>query len=83
MLLAMSNYQLHHPDEARAALARGLEFANKKLPKLESGDLGSYWGDWIFAHLLMREARALIERGANGGEETKTSDPSALRKDPP
>ena len=83
MLLAMANYQLHQLDEARAVLARGLEFANKKLPKLESGDLGSYWGDWIFAHVLMREAKALIEGGAKAGGETRTSDSSAHPKDAP
>jgi tetratricopeptide (TPR) repeat protein len=69
MVRAMSNYQLHHPDEARAILASGLEFANKKLPNLESGDLGSYWGEWICAQVLMREARALIEGGSKRGDE--------------
>ena len=83
MLLAMANYQLHQLDEARAVLARGLEFANKKLPKLESGDLGSYWAEWVFAHALIREAKALIEGGAKAGDETKTRDSSALRKDAP
>jgi serine/threonine protein kinase len=63
MVLAMSNYQLHQPDQARAALARGLEFANKKLPKLERDDLSVHWPDWVFAQVLMREARALIEGG--------------------
>jgi hypothetical protein len=42
MVLAMSNHQLHRPDEARAALRRGLEIADAKLAKLESGDLGQY-----------------------------------------
>jgi len=69
MVLAMSNYQLHHPDEARAVLVRGLEIADKKLPKFESGDLGSYWGDWIFAQVLMREAKALIEGGSKTGDD--------------
>jgi serine/threonine protein kinase/uncharacterized protein HemY len=63
MVLAMSNYQLHQPDQARAALGRGLEFANKKLPKLERDDLSVHWPDWIFAQVLVREARALIEGG--------------------
>jgi len=83
MLLAMSNYQLHQLDEARAALKRGLQAADQKLPKLESGDLSLYWDEWVFAQVLMREAKALIEGGAKAGEETKTSDSSAVRKDPP
>jgi len=83
MLLAMSNYQLHQPDEACAALARGLEFADKNLPKIESRDLGTDWFEWAFADVLMREASALIDAGARAGSETKTSDPSALRTDAP
>jgi hypothetical protein len=61
MVLAMSCYQLRQPDPCRAALARGLEIADKQLPKIESGDLGPYWPDWVFADMLMHEARALIE----------------------
>jgi hypothetical protein len=60
MLLAMSNYQLRQLDQARAALRRGLEMA-EKLPKIESGDLGWFWDEWVFAQVLMREAKALIE----------------------
>jgi len=79
MLLAMSGYQLSQPDEARAALARGLQMADAKLAKIESGDLGRSWPDWVFAHVLMREAKALIE----GGAKTKTSDRSVPLKDSP
>ena len=83
MLLAMSNYQLHQLDAARAALKQGLEIADRKLPKLESGDLSLYWDEWVFAQVLMSEATALIEGGGKAGDETKTSHPSALRKDTP
>ena len=83
MVLAMSNYQLRQLDQARAALRRGLEIADTKLAKLESGDLGQNWPDWILAHVLMREAKALIEGGAKTGDEAKTSDSSSVRKDPP
>ena len=61
MVLAMARYQLKQTDEARAALARGTEIERTKLPKLESGDIGESWLDWIIAHALMREAKALIE----------------------
>jgi len=67
MLLAMSKYQLHQLDEARVALRRGLDIAENKLPKLESGDRGEFWDEWVFAQVLMREAMALMEGGANGG----------------
>jgi hypothetical protein len=61
MALAMAQYRSKQADEARTALAKGVEIAETKLPKLESGDLGDDWLDWIIAHVLMREARALIE----------------------
>jgi serine/threonine protein kinase len=82
MLLAMSNYQLHQPDQARAALRRGLEIAETKLPKLELGDLGPYWSEWVFANVLMSEAKALIEGDSKAAGETKTND-FLPRKDPP
>jgi WD40 repeat protein/serine/threonine protein kinase/class 3 adenylate cyclase/tetratricopeptide (TPR) repeat protein len=62
LLLAMAQQKLNHPDEARAALARGADIIETKLPKLESGDLGEDWGDWIISHALMHEAKALIEK---------------------
>ena len=40
LVLAMSKYQLHSPDEARASLARGSHTADEKLPKLELVGLG-------------------------------------------
>lgn len=63
MVLAMSQSQLKQPDKARTTLAKGIEIARTKLPTLDSGDLGSgwHWKDWIIAHVLMNEAKALIE----------------------
>ena len=62
-------------DEARAALAKGLATAEAKLPKLENGDLGSAtWSDWIIAHALMSEAKALIE-----GASAPVVEPSPLK----
>jgi tetratricopeptide (TPR) repeat protein len=71
MVLAMAHHQLKQSDEARAALAKGVEIAATKLPKLESADLGSDWRDWIIGHALMREAKILIEGGAKAGDQTK------------
>jgi WD40 repeat protein/Flp pilus assembly protein TadD len=62
MVLAMSQGQLKRPEEARQALAHGTEIIDTKLPKLESGDIGEDWRNWIIAHALLREARELIER---------------------
>lgn len=68
MVLAMAHYKLKQTDEARTAFARGAEIGLTKLPTLEGGDIGGDWIDWIFAHALMREAKAVIE----GVSETKT-----------
>jgi len=59
--LAMAQQQLKQTDAARATLARGRQIAETKLPKLESGDIGPEWSQWIMARVLMREAAALIE----------------------
>jgi len=83
MLLAMSKCQLHQLDEARAALSNGLKLADAKLPRLESGDLGRFWPDWVWADVLMREAKALIERNAKADDETKTNPATSVRKHPP
>ena len=43
---------------------KGIQIEQAQLPKLDNGDLGPgwYWRDWIIAHELMREAKAMIER---------------------
>jgi tetratricopeptide (TPR) repeat protein len=65
MVLAMAQHRSKQADEANAALARGVDIAESKLPKLDSGDLGDGWIDWIIAHALIREAKALIEGQAD------------------
>ena len=60
MVLAMAEHQLKHADEARAAFGKGTQMADQ-LQKLESGDIGTGWRDWIIAHALMNEAKALLE----------------------
>ena len=59
-VLAMSRSQSNQVEQARAALAKGTEI-EQQLPKLDSGDIADGWVDWIIAHALMREAKALIE----------------------
>jgi tetratricopeptide (TPR) repeat protein len=60
-VLAMAQHQLKHADEARAALAKAVELTQTKLPQLDSGDLGPQWWDLLIAHILLREAHALME----------------------
>jgi len=47
-------------EQARAALAKGIEVVKSRLPKLEDGDIGEGWLDWIIAQTLMKEAGDLI-----------------------
>ena len=60
-VLAMARWQLKESDLARAALAEVINFANTKMPKIGSGDLGEDWAEWIIVQTLLREARELIE----------------------
>jgi len=62
-LLAMAEQKAGHPAEAQAALSKGVETVNTKLPKPGKSDLGDDWNDWIIVHLLLREAKTLIEEG--------------------
>lgn len=70
MVLAMSQWRLQHIEQARAALAAGTE-AEQKLGRLDSGNLGEEWIDWIIAESLMREAKALIEGDVRAGGQPK------------
>jgi tetratricopeptide (TPR) repeat protein len=73
MVLAMAQWRLKQPVEARKTFIKGIEIEQTKLPKLESGDLGTgwYWRDWIIAHALLNEAKSLIEDGSKTGGESK------------
>jgi tetratricopeptide (TPR) repeat protein len=65
MVLTMAQYRSGQMDQARATFAQGVAIAETKLAKLDSGDIGEDWGDWIIAHALMREAIGLIEGQAD------------------
>ena len=60
LVLAMARWQLHRPDEARAALARAVQLAQANLPPPERGDLGLEWRAGLIAQTLLREAQQLI-----------------------
>jgi WD40 repeat protein/tetratricopeptide (TPR) repeat protein len=70
-VLAMALHRLNKTGEAREALSKATELAGAKLPRLDSGDLGPNWHNWIIAQTLLREAKVLIEGGAKAGDETK------------
>jgi eukaryotic-like serine/threonine-protein kinase len=73
MTLAMTQHHLQHSERARATLAKGIEFADLRLPKFEKGSSPEdRSNDWIIAHALMGEAMALIRPGAtNSGANLK------------
>ena len=74
LVLAMAQIKLKQEAAARIALDRGAEIVERKLPKLDSGDLGVQWVDVVIANLLLREARALIkDNGTQGTEAAKAN----------
>ena len=68
--LAMARHQLKQTDLARAALKKAQDDA-KRLPKLDSADVGPDWIDVIICGALLREAKALIEGNAANAAEAK------------
>jgi eukaryotic-like serine/threonine-protein kinase len=67
-VLAMALDQSGKPAESRAALGKGVQITQTKLPTLESGDLGNDWKDWIITQALLSEAKDLIEASSAAGE---------------
>jgi hypothetical protein len=65
----MALHRLNQAGEARMTLSEASEFAGTKLPRLDSGDLGEDWQNWIIAHALLREAKGLIDGPGTTGEK--------------
>jgi hypothetical protein len=63
MISAMAHYQLHKTSEAKAALAAGIGIA-QVMPAPDNGGWDNYYCDWIIAHVLIREAKELIQGAA-------------------
>jgi WD40 repeat protein/tetratricopeptide (TPR) repeat protein len=61
LVMAMAQHQSGRLAESRDALAKGAQIIDTQMPKLESGDLGDIWRDWIIAHALLKEAKGLID----------------------
>jgi tetratricopeptide (TPR) repeat protein len=68
---SMALHRLNRAGEAREALSKATILAGAILPRLDSGDLGPDWHEWIIAQTLLREAKALIEGSSKAGDETK------------
>ncbi len=61
LLLAMNQYRLNQISTARSTLAKAIAIVETKLPRIEDGLLGLDWVEWVQAHVLMREARIMVE----------------------
>ncbi|HUD48712.1 MAG TPA: protein kinase [Candidatus Baltobacteraceae bacterium] len=59
-VLAMAQQQLAQTNDARATLVTGTQIFITKLPKLESGDIGPGWSQWLATRALVSEAQSLI-----------------------
>jgi hypothetical protein len=72
LILAMAHHQLGHVAEARTQLAAGSAAIQLKFNgNLDRGTpQAGYWFDWLFAHVLRREAAALIEEGTPASGDT-------------
>ncbi len=62
MVRAMAHQQLGEAEDARRVLSYGLELAQARFPREARLVFDREWNDWIFAHALMDEASALIDR---------------------
>jgi hypothetical protein len=56
----MAHQQMQDTVAAQAALHQGIETIEMQFPAPDSGDLGRDWPDWLYAHILLREASSLI-----------------------
>jgi serine/threonine protein kinase len=62
VILAMSCWQMNQKDEARSELSQGEKMIEQKfLSGLDRGTgVQGFWFDWVFARILLKEARLLI-----------------------
>ena len=74
LVLAMAQKQLKQTSEARATLAKAVQIVDTRMVRLDQDSLGDGWVDWVIAHALLREAKALIE-GKPATATEKKSEP--------
>lgn len=60
-ITAMAYRQLKQEQNAQSNLKHALQIVEKKLPKLDNGDLGNRWFDTLMSNILMKEARQSVE----------------------
>jgi serine/threonine protein kinase len=60
-VLAMAQHQLGKTNEARASLTQVSDLADRNFPKSGKGG-GDAWDNYVIARVLLREAKAVIER---------------------
>jgi tetratricopeptide (TPR) repeat protein len=75
LVLAMAQHESGQLAECRVAMDKGEQII-QAMPKLESGDIGETWNDWIIVHLLRNEAKAMI-----GSQPVKAEQNSPARRD--
>ena len=63
-MLAMAQTELKQTTAARDSFEKGCDIVERRLPRLDSGDLGNLWHDGLIARLLLREARTRIEKNS-------------------
>ena len=67
-ILAMAQSQLKQTETCRETLRKCVEIVQTQLPKLEDGDIGRNWRDWIIVHALQSEAKRMMEGGPSATE---------------
>jgi predicted alpha/beta superfamily hydrolase len=60
LVLGMAQWKLQQAELARTSVAKGVGIIENGFPKLEEGDLGGAWVDWIMAQQLRKEAEELV-----------------------
>jgi eukaryotic-like serine/threonine-protein kinase len=65
VILAMSSWQMGQKSEAAAELSQGREMIDAKFknPLDRGSGVQGFWFDWVFAKILLREAKGLINAG--------------------
>lgn len=66
-IVAMAHHRAGRAEEARAALQAAMKDQSSGWFNDTRDDLGGSWHDWLVGHILIREARALIEGTTDAG----------------
>jgi len=75
LALAMAQFQLKDVDTARKTLAKGADYAARKLPKPGNDEFSDHWNEVLPVDVLLREARTLIGEPVASGESVSGSQP--------